>query len=78
MQKFKPPNESSLAYPFSLIFKNMGFETIVQIYHVNRLDFVHLFSGIGITFEEYGYAPTFIIASHSNASDGRDPQIPFI
>ncbi|NGX54249.1 MAG: hypothetical protein K1000chlam4_00974, partial [Chlamydiae bacterium] len=41
-------NESSLAYPFSLIFKNMGFETIVQIYHVNRPDFVHLFSGIGI------------------------------
>ncbi|NGX53564.1 MAG: hypothetical protein K1000chlam4_00276, partial [Chlamydiae bacterium] len=47
MHKFKPPNESSLAYPFSLIFKNMGFETIVQIYHVNRPDFVHLFSGIG-------------------------------
>ncbi len=29
----------------------MGFETIVQIYHLNRLDFVHLFSGIGIAYD---------------------------
>ena len=49
MRKVESINESSLAYPFSLIFKNMGFETIVQIYHVNRLDFAHLFYRNGIT-----------------------------
>ncbi len=54
MHKFKPPNESSLAYPFSLIFKNMGFETIVQIYHVNRLDFAHLFYRMGISSVHQG------------------------
>ncbi len=48
MRKVESINESSLAYPFSLIFKNMGFETIVQIYHVNRLDFAHLFYRNGI------------------------------
>jgi hypothetical protein len=35
--------------PFSLMFKNMGFETIVKICHVTRYHFITLFSRNGIT-----------------------------
>ncbi|NGX55323.1 MAG: hypothetical protein KR126chlam2_00956 [Chlamydiae bacterium] len=50
MHKFTSYNVSSLGNPFSFIFKNMSFETIAQICHITRPDFVHLFPGFGIKF----------------------------
>ncbi len=50
MRKFTPHNASSLGNPFSFIFKNMSLETIAQICHITRTDFVHLLSGFSIIY----------------------------
>ena len=39
--------------PFLLMFKNMGFETLVQTCHVTHCHFMTLFLGNGINFYLY-------------------------